>query len=217
VSIKEGIIQTVAPTNRPVSVQEVKNYLRIDASEDDTHVELLIDQAAEHVTRCTGLALTTATYRATYATWPQSPKSRCDWSGERERINCGLSRTLELPIAPVVAVSSVQYYADDAEARSTLDSARYVVCTDNQPGIIYLKDAYDWPDLEQRPDAVSVTFTAGFGTDPASMPPRLKMAVLLLCRYYYAGGSPSGSKDQELDLERGEQILSQFKINGWTA
>lgn len=215
---KEGLVQTVAPQSWPVSVAEVASYLRAPDEVDDAHISLLIEQAVEEVTRITGRALTTATFRATFSTWPKvNVLPGGVWLPEFGRVTGGYSRVLELPVAPLLSVTSVQYYADDAETLSTLSDGNYIVATDNAPGLIYLKDDYDWPDLEERPDAVHVTFKAGYGLDPKLVPARLRMAILLLCRYYYAGGSPNGLSDGKLDMDRANAILDGYKITGFTA
>lgn len=196
-----SIVRTIAPVFSPLDLEALANYLRVDAQEDVTHLEHLAAQAADEVERLTGRVLLSSTYRLSQDNWPT------------DAIGYYL-RAIELPRTPLLTVTSVKYY-DEADVLQTLDSAQYIVCTDSEIGQVYLKAAYTWPDLSERPDAVQVLFTAGHATQVSEVPARLKMAMLLLCRYYYAGGTPNDRIEKADDYEKAMDILAGQKVGGW--
>ena len=196
-----SIVRTIAPEFSPIDLETVANYLRVDLTEDVAHLEHLIGQAVEEVERFTGRVLLSATYRLSQGDWPT------------DALGYYLP-TLELPRSPLLTVTSVKYY-DESDILQTLDPARYIVCTDMEPGHTYLKSAYDWPDLSERPDAVQVVFTAGHATSVSAVPARLKMAMFLLCRYYYAGGSPNSATERADDHQKAMDILVGQRVGGW--
>jgi len=201
--VKYGVVQTVAPIAYAVSAEMVADYCRIDAATNSTEIELLLAQATEEAERMTGRALVSATYRMTADGWPE---------GVQQLGVVSYPRSIELPRTPLISVTGVQYYDEDG-VQQTLDPASYLVITDTQPGQIYLKSDTLWPTTERRPDAVSITFTAGHS--PAAVPPTLKQAMLLLCRHFNSAGNPDQYSTN--DHETARTLLVGMRIGGWSA
>ncbi len=208
-----GLTRTVAPGSLPISAAEVRNYLRIDGDDDDVAIGLLIAQACEEAEAVTGRALVSATYKATFEDWPRNPARFADWPYGGI---APYSPQFLLPRTPLVSVTSVQYYAEDAATLTTLSTSAYRVITDREQGFIELVDGETWPDLEPRSDAVQVTFVAGSGSSSSDVPAGIRQAMLLLCRHYYAGGNPNTYAGNETDHARATTLLRQNKTHGWT-
>lgn len=204
-----SIVKTIAATPDPVDLATVSAYLRadLDIPSEAEHLQLLIAQAANEVERITGRVLLSSTFRQSQSDWSEFPDN---YLHNRNSLR---SRALELPRSPLLTVTSVKYYDEDGE-QQTVSSDNYLVCTDLEPGQIYFKTDFDLPVLQTRPDAVQVVFTAGHATTIGNIPPRLKMAMLLLCREYYAGGSPNAESGD--DYNRAMLILNGEKVGGWT-
>jgi uncharacterized phiE125 gp8 family phage protein len=207
-----GLQVVTAPGSRPLSAAEVASYVKAYTGEDE-HLESLIDQAVEEVARYTGRALISATYRLVQSDWPRGLPEFASYP--RNTLGAYL-HTLELPRCPVTAISSVKYYPADSEVLTTLSSSQYIAVTAYEPGMVYLKEGYEWPELSERPDAVQVEFTAGYA-NAASLPRTMRQALLLLCRYYYAGGSPDEQVGPADDLAKAHHILNNLKVSGWSA
>lgn len=204
-----GLEVTTAPTALPVNAEEVAEYLRADPSET-VNIQQLINLAVEEVERYTGRSLLETEYRYVLSDWPRGlpvfayfPRNA---KGPYER-------TLELPRSPLVSVESVKYYPEGSEVLTTLSASNYIVVSAFTPGRIYLKKEQEWPALSERPDAVQVEFTAGHQIIPNTM----KQAILLLCRFYYAGGSPNDVDQGGNDLEKAHLLLNNIRVSGWCA
>jgi uncharacterized phiE125 gp8 family phage protein len=208
--VNQSIVQSVAPILLPLDLVSVANYLRTDPDEDGDALEQLIAQAAAEVERLTGRVCLASTYRLQQSDWTEIPAGPHWASPSREP----RPRTLELPRTPLIAVTSVKYYDQDG-TQQTLDPSRYIVCPDLEPGLIYLNADLSWPTLQVRPDAVQVIFTAGHSTTVAAVPALLKQAMLLLCRFYYGGGTPNDDTAILNDYQKAENILTGQKVGGW--
>ena len=80
---------------------------------------------------------------------------------------------IELPRAPVLAVTSVKYI-NTSGVETTLAPSAYALDKDSEPG--WLLPAYDtdWPEARDTANAVRVRYTAGFGTAATDVPQPLR-------------------------------------------
>jgi uncharacterized phiE125 gp8 family phage protein len=158
-------VRTVAPTEAPVSLDDMKLHLHVVGDDEDTLVQAYIDAATAHLDGYTGIvgrALVTQTLRQ-------------DFDGFR---SC-----LRLPVGPVASVSGVTYY-DSANISQTLATSVYDHFTDALGSYIALKPGqFIWPSAYTRRDAVSVTFIAGDAA--ADVPAPLKVAIMLIAANWY--------------------------------
>lgn len=161
--MKEAALVTPAAVE-PVELTDVLAHLRIDHHHDDEAIGRLIAAATAECQEFTGLQLITATFRQDLDAFPTQP-------------------IMLLP-APLAAVSSIKYRdADDVE--QTLATSVYEVDTSARPGEVQLRTGQAWPTTKIRANAVSITFTAGFGSTPASVPQGVKLAIKMLAGSFY--------------------------------
>lgn len=161
-----GLAQTVAPTVEPLTLTEVKQHLRIDHTADDVYInDSLIPAAREYVEDETERQLITATW---VLKLPEFPK-------------CG--EPLKLPKPKLQAVSSITYYTDDTS--TTWSSTAYSVLTTEHQGVVEESTLDSWPATDCRRDAVTVTYTSGYGSAASSVPLKIKQAMLLLIGNWY--------------------------------
>lgn len=153
-------VRTVAPAADVVSLSEAKAHLRVEHTADDTLITGVIAAATQHLDGWAGVlgrCLVTQTWRQSFDDFPAA----------------GLVR---LPFPDVQSVTVTYIDADSAE--QTLSAAGYHLINDACGGAVVLADGASWPSVATRPDAVSVTFVAGYGVASA-VPAPLKAAVLL--------------------------------------
>lgn len=205
-----GLQVITAPTAEATTLGAVADYLRADLSAESDHLSQLRTQAIEEIERYTGRALLQTGYRLTLADWPRGLP---EFASYPRNTKGAYIRTIELPRSPATSIESVKYYAAGASDLSTLPPSNYIAVTAYEPGMVYLKEDYGWPELSARPDAVQIEFTAGHAALPATM----KQALLLLCRFYYAGGSPNDAEGGGDDLGKAHLLLNKLRINGWSA
>lgn len=155
-----------APASEPVSLSEAKLHCRVDVSADDALITALITAAREEIERASRHALITQTWDYYLDEWPDGDE-------------------LELPVAPLQSVTSVQY-TDDAAVTATLSSGAYVVDTASRPGRLKLKSGQSWPTVTLAAlNGVVVRFVAGFGSSGSNVDQSLRQAMLLLIGHWY--------------------------------
>lgn len=137
-----------APAYEPVSRAEAKRWLRIEA--DDTDHDLVVDllrkaMRADAENR-TGRAFVKRQLRLNLSDWP--------WDG------CyGIKITL--PHAPLVSVDSFKYIDTDG-VLTTLAADQYDVHDEYEPAFIIPAWEVSWPTIRRLPNAVQVTYWAGY-------------------------------------------------------
>ena len=128
-----------------------------------------------------------------------------------------VDRYLEIPKAPLVAVSSVLY--DDADgAEQTLSTDDYTVIAPRgpyaAPGRIVLNDGVQWPTTAQREKSVRVQFTAGYGASHTQIPQAIKAVLYLMVGTFHRYGETVMSGPEALNIQKvplgAEAILRAF-------
>lgn len=161
-----GSSLVTAPTAEPLTLAELRAHLRIDITDDDATVGVLLLAAREWVEGETKRRLMTQTWDFTWDRgWP------CDL-------------VLRLPVAPVSAVTSVTY-VDEAGATQTLSPTLYTaVLNTDYPHIVPAYDA-DWPSVRDVPNAVTVRAVCGYGDANSDAPQPLRQAIKLLVGHWH--------------------------------
>lgn len=163
------------PTVEPLDAATLKLWCHIDGTDEDALLDgLFIPAARQACEHATGRALLIQTWEVVLDSWPAAV-------------------AIELPRAPVIAISSVKYI-DPAGVQQTMDSALYALDKDSAPG--WLLPAYDtaWPDLRETANAVRVRYTAGFGTAATDVPQALRMWIALHAAAAYQSREATSEK-----------------------
>lgn len=166
---------TSGPATEPLSSTEVKNYLKIDVSTDDDLIAAQIKAARRMVESYTGLALISQTIEQKFDRFPLPPQYRLG--------DFPTGGALILIRYPLISVSSVAY-TDTAGDSQTLSTDIYLTDSHDIPARLYLKYAQVWPDTYQQPNAVTVTYTAGYA-NAAAVPEDVKQAMYMMIADMY--------------------------------
>tara|TARA_R110000824_G_scaffold77288_2_gene195532 strand:- start:13999 stop:14400 length:402 start_codon:yes stop_codon:yes gene_type:complete len=111
-------------------------------------------------------------------------------------------REIQLPYPPLISVTSVKYYGDSTETLDTFSTGSYTVSTAGDPGVIWLNEDKDWPDLMDRPQPIEILFTAGYGANTDDVPDTIQTAVAMTACYWFDQPIPviTGTTATELPL-----------------
>lgn len=148
------------PATEPLSLAEAKAYRRVDASAEDELLTDLIVAARELFEEETGRQVITATWRLYLDAFPV--------------------RRIAIPKAPLISVTSVAY-VDTAGSTQTWSSSEYTVVAPSGPfarcGMLYPAPGYSFPSTLCTPNAVTVTFTAGYGAAASDVPESVRSTI----------------------------------------
>lgn len=152
-----------APTVKPISLVEAKAHLRVDHGLDDALIERAIDVAIGHLDGYGGIlgrALMAQRWRQFFPFWPAS-------------------RCLPLRLAPAVSIVEIRVRAPDG-GESVLDPAGYRLLSGaSRPQALFPASA-SLTAAACDPDAIAVTYEAGYGAEPDKVPAPIRQAMLLM-------------------------------------
>ena len=164
-------ILITAPALEPVTLAEVKAWLKQDSADDDALISALIVAARASVERATRLQLIAQTWRLYASRWPfLDPSGLQGWQ-------------MELPLAPVSSVVSVTTY-DQFDVSTVVPPVNYRL-THSQygPRLVF-------PYLPAAPgrlsEGIAIDVIAGFGSLATDVPEPLRQAIRLLTAHLYA-------------------------------
>lgn len=152
-------------TDTPISLQEAKDHLRVNHTDDDALIALLIKSVTDYVEGPYGFlarALINQTWELTIDSFP--------------------TNEVKIPLPPLIEVVSIDY--DDAGGMAqTLSNGLYYVDTVSEPGWV-LPIAGGWPSTFDGINAVRIRYRAGYVDNSVSpavgeVPFDIKAALLL--------------------------------------
>ena len=178
---------TTAPADEPLTVAEVKTYLKVDSSAEDTLLAVLIQAARESVEKYCRIAVIEQEITEYYPRF--------------------LFYGLRLSVSPLVSVDEVTYI-DAGGTEQTLLPAVYGVYPEIKPPMVFLTYGQTFPTTRSQPNAVKVVYTAGY-EDADAVPAAIRQAMYLMIADWYDNRS-----DNVRTMTTASQILlNQYRVN----
>ena len=186
------VVSTASGTgDRPISVAEAKEHLRVvDFTDDDTYIGQLIDAATTWCEDYCDRTFADKQYTVAFD----------DFFGTR----------IELPRPPVrlnatAASATVTIsYVDTGGATQTLTWAQsgtqqFRLDRDHVPALVYPLYLEVWPSVRLDDKSVQITYLAGYG-GAANVPTPAKHAIKMLVGHWYLNREAVGSAGQNVPL-----------------
>jgi len=188
------------PKDLPVFAQDVKADLGIASDEivHDRKIETLIQAATALVSGPEGIV--------------GKPLINQTW--KLSVIDYDRYDRIVLPLTPVVSITSIEYY-DSTETLQELDTEDFDLFGDEDNAFIRPKTGITWPSVYDRPDAIMVTFVAGFGVSPDYIPENIKQAIRLLCCHWFENREAVVVGSITSELPMGVEALLNISRKGW--
>jgi uncharacterized phiE125 gp8 family phage protein len=165
-----SLILVTGPTVEPLGLQETKDHLRVDGTDDDALIDALIIGAVRYAEKFTGRFLITQT-----------------WDWKIDGFPASSARALLVPKPPLQTVVQITYVDTDG-APQTWAASEYDV--DAPGGDLAprgrIKPAFGevWPTTRDQMNAATLQITVGYG--PAgNVPADIKHAMLLHVGHLY--------------------------------
>lgn len=152
-----------APAIEPVSLAEMKSWLREDASDEDQLIQALIVSARMTLEAYVRRFFVTQSWRIIMDAWPQD-KTR-----------------LVLPLAPFQNVSAIRVF-DAADVAQTVTSNSYRAPASSAEGRIVFSSAPPTPG--RCADGIEIDFVVGYGGLAAHTPEPLRRAIMTLAAHW---------------------------------
>ncbi|MBX3634011.1 MAG: head-tail connector protein [Rubrivivax sp.] len=189
--------RTAGPAVEPITLAEAKLHLRVDLNDDDALITRLITAVREHCERRLRRTLVDSTWV---------------WTGPR------FEAAIALPWGPLRSVTHVRYL-DEAGAEQTVAGATYVVDEHGTPPRVLLASGATWPATRPgAPDAVRITYQAGYGDVVDGPPPAaqgvpaplVEWMLLQLAHFYDNRSATSAGRLEPLPYADG--LLHDYRL-----
>ena len=178
-----GIRVSSAPSAEPLALSDVKAYLRVSGSGEDTLISTMIQAAREFCEEFTGRALITQTLTLTLDATNEIDDPLFEGTRTGPYINF-YKDFITLPKPRVQSVTTVKTFADDDSA-TTFASSKYFVDTSRDPARVVLRTGETWPTALRVANAIEVVYIAGYGNAGTDVPAPLRLGMLQHVAYLY--------------------------------
>lgn len=184
---------TSEPTIEPITLEELKDRIRVTGCDDDAQLTLMLKAARQ--------AVEANSYRRLITQTVVGYMDSFRWI-----------REIELRLAPIQSITSI-VYTDLAGANQTFSSARYSTDIISTPPRIVLKtnEQVEYTE-ENTPNAVAITFVAGYGATAASVPVQARLAIVEYARLLYGGCQRPEADSNYMRLISSLQWTSYHKV-----
>lgn len=191
--MKISLMLTTPPASEPVSIAELREYLRLAADSDDVLLSEMVKAARGICEGFTGRCFIAQGYSLFLDAFPQS--------GE-----------ISLPRRPFLALDFVKTHAPDGAATED-DPTRYEV--DIAGGRLALKAGVLPPQTVKRQGGIEIGFIAGYGAAAEHVPAALRQAVLRVAADLYEKRGDMQSPPGSVILRSGAAgLLQPFRTIG---
>ena len=158
-----GYTVTTEPTEEPLSVKEVKLFLKEEQETNNALIKNMIVGARKICEAKTNRRLVTQTITLYLDEFPDDE--------------------IEIQGSPIQSITHVKYYDTD-NALQTLDSSNYQIDTTTEPARFDISYSGTFPSTYDRFGAAQITFVAGYGLG-ISVPDNIKQAMYLMIGHWY--------------------------------
>lgn len=156
-------IALAGPAVEPVTLADMKAYLRLDSDGEDELVEALIMAGRLAVERATRIQLVEQSWRFRLRAWP-------------------VERAVALPFHPLISVEAVRVFPASGLAE-VIGPDLYRIDGASEPARLLVESSV--PDPGRRADGIEIDVTSGFGATPAAIPGPLILAVQRLVAHWF--------------------------------
>ena len=171
----------------PVTLAQVKEFLRIDHSDEDTTLMMYVKAATNRLETLCDTVFVETQFLFTLDEFPYTSKEEW-WDGVRDGIVGQHRNQCNFIQIPVGAIRSVDLFTftDSAGTTSNVDSTTWKLDNVRSQGRISLNFGAVWPSAQPAANnAVQITFKAGLVSDPTQLPEEIQIAVLQLTAQLY--------------------------------
>ena len=178
------LTQTSTSFDEPISVEELRQHLRIEDNDEDSYLLMLIGSARALAENYIDGIIADREYLLTLD---------------------GFSSSITLPLRPVDPDSITITYFDEAGDSQTI--AEYEYKSDSFKTIVFPAYNESWPITEAGFNKVTITLTAGLAGAEGSMPLDVKHALLMIAGTLYDQREDHTAQVRLHDVPTSSQML----------
>jgi len=184
--------QTSDPASFPITLQQVKEWTRVDANTSDAELSGFIQAATDAAETIMNRPIIQREFTLTLDNW--------------------LPDEIKLPEVKAQSVTSVQY-VDEEGVTQTLATTEFQVDLGGKYKQGRIVEAFEktFPQVRDELQAVTIVYQAGFGPDWNSVPQDIQQGIAYLTGHYYDTRDIVG--ENEMIPETSMDIFMRYRIN----
>jgi hypothetical protein len=182
---------TVPPAELAVSLATAKAHLKVTSSTEDALITLYLEAAIDYAEKFTRRDLITRTYITFRDFFPAPAQNEGYYPcGQIPSVSSGFSTFssnvgFELRKSPLQSVEQIEYFSQSV--LTLLDNTIYYNTIEEDYSELLTVVGKDWPtQLDQRLQAIQITFKTGFGDTETDIPHGYRAAILQHVAALYA-------------------------------
>ncbi len=202
--ISKSVIATAPDGSQPVvSATEVKSFLRIDGTEDDTLLATLVTVATRRLEEFISRKFITQTWDIYFDAFPREDREAFRgesswWDGTKEGAMTELvgdAQFIDLPFGPLQSITYLKTYDNDGTAY-TMTASQYYADTKSPFGRLGLTLGNIWPTTVLRPaNGVEIRGVFGMSATAAALPAEVRQATMLMVSKMYENRGDATSSE----------------------
>jgi hypothetical protein len=202
---------TTAPGAIAYVLADLKAFLRVAHTDDDTQLGQMAETATQYIQNYTGRQLVNATYTWKLPSFQPTRENReLDFWFTPAPYGIRGSKIIQFPVLPLLSITSISY-TDTAGNAQTLAAADYEV--DTVRGRLMPSAALGlWPETSTDVfNPVTIVFVAGYGSAASNVPARIKQALYNIVAYWYENRDANNGISYNEAPDTFTDLLSEFK------
>ena len=206
-----GLKIHTAPTQEPLTLQEVKEYLRVEDNTDERNLRPLIESARRLVEEHLNRTLMQTTYQQFLDSFDEYEDPLFEGVRQGPYLNY-YKNYIDLVKSPVISVTHIKTYQDDDSA-TTMAASKYYVDNAREPSRIVLRQGETFPTALRVANAIEIQYVAGY-TSPYQVPEPIRLAILQIIAHMYEHRGDMGNAAEAMMMpSMCKRLLSPYVIH----
>lgn len=185
----EGYKVTAKPTFLPVALERMRDHLKYDGTDNDTHITELITEAANYVEEYTSFLIRQQTIEEKHSSFPNR---------------------FVLRFGNVQSITSITYTDEDGN-NQTLAATEYKIVDTDFITEIHLTYDKTWPTTQSEASAVTVTYVCGW-TSTDDVPGILKRAMRYVAGRWDTMREDDSGKTKVRGFTTAENLMNHYRL-----
>ena len=174
-------IQT-EPNQEPLSLQEVKDYLRVEDTTDERILQAMIETARRFAEEHMGRSLMSQTINQFIDGYDELEDPLFEGFKKGPFLTY-YKNYITLARPPVISVSSVSTF-NDSDTETTFAASKYYLDNVREPASIVLRNGETFPTSLRVANAIKIVYVSGYSS-PFSIPEPIRLGMLQHIAHLY--------------------------------